>query len=71
MDADELITVYTVYDPAEADVIRNALEMEGIRCVLDNEHQAGLTGVFQIAVQVRAIDADKARRLIESGEGER
>jgi hypothetical protein len=62
----DLVDVYTVKNPAIAEIIKNALEAEDIRCRLDNESQAGLTGIFDIHVLVRADDADRARELIQT-----
>lgn len=63
---DELSTVYSVINPIEAEIIRNALKSEGIRCVLEGAQQAAAVGVqaFPIKIQVRANDADRASRLI-------
>ena len=66
-DAD-LVTVYTLKSAANAEIIKNALEAEGIPCSLDNESQAGLTGIFDIGVLVRAADEARARELIEEHE---
>lgn len=65
MDADELTQIYTLRDAGEAEIIKQALQHEGIRCELDGEHQAGLTGIFEIQVLVRAADAERARKFIE------
>ena len=61
----DLETVFTATDELNAEVVKLALESVGIRCVIDNEHQAGFAGVFPAKVQVRAEDADKARQIIE------
>ena len=66
MDQEELVTVYTVKNPTQAEIIRVALENEGIQCYLEGEGQAGLTGIFDIEVMVKADDAGRARALIES-----
>ena len=67
-DGDELVTVYTLKDPYKAEIIKNALRDEGIRCDLDGKGQAGLSEVLDIGVLVRAQDADRARGLIERHE---
>jgi hypothetical protein len=64
-DGCELVTVYTLKDPYEAEIIMNALRGEGIPCELDGERQAGLSEVLDIGVLVRAQDADLARGFIE------
>jgi hypothetical protein len=72
MTLNDLVTVYTLSDPIQAEIIKNALHDEGIRCFLDGIHQAGEIGImaFDIKVQVPAGDADRARRLIEFHEGD-
>ena len=66
MEADDLVTVYTLNDPNKAEIIKHALMAEGIRCELEGEHQAGFTGMFEIEVVVKAVEADRARGIIES-----
>ena len=39
MDANDLVKVYTVTDPAQAEIIKGALESEGIPCELGGEGQ--------------------------------
>ncbi len=68
LDPDEPVTVYTLSDYYEAEIIKNALQSEGIRCDLEGERQAGLAEVLTIGVVVRAEDADRARRIIRTHE---
>ena len=68
MEADEPVTVYTVNNPYEAEVIKTVLQGEGISCQLDGERQAGLSDILEIGVLVRACDADRARKLIRRNE---
>jgi hypothetical protein len=70
MDESDLVTVFTVANPAKAEIIKNFLESEGIFCFLDGINQAGETGLMalDIGIQVRPADADRARKLIESHE---
>ena len=63
-DPDALVTVYQLNDYFEAEVIKTALEAEGIRCELDGQRQAGLSAVLPIGIIVRAADADRARKII-------
>ena len=67
MDSHDLVTVYTVTNPAEAEIIRSFLESEGIRCFLAGLNTA-LASFFaqEIRIQVPAPDADRARTLINS-----
>lgn len=70
----ELVPVYTVANPVEAAVIKNALEDEGIRCFLDGVEQAAEVGLsaFGIKVLVASEDAERAHAFIaahEAGKG--
>lgn len=64
MDAQDLVTVYTVTNPIQAEIIKNALQSEGIACELDGENQAGLSDILEIGILVRADDADRALDII-------
>ena len=66
MDFNDPVTVYTVRDPASAEIIRIALHDAGIACEIDGEYQAGFTGAIDIGIIVKAEDADRALKLIES-----
>jgi hypothetical protein len=68
MESQEPVEVYTVNEPTKAELIRNALHEEGIVCEISGESQAGFSGVFAIQILTRAIDADRARRIIEEME---
>ena len=68
MEADEPVTVYTVNNPYEAEVIKMALQGEGISCHLDGEGQAGLSDVLEIGILVPAKDADRAQKIIRQSE---
>jgi hypothetical protein len=65
MEADDPVTVYTVTNPYEADVIQMVLRGESISCELDGEGQAGLSDILAIGILVPARDADRALRIIE------
>ena len=69
MDTNDLITVAKLTDPYLAEIIRGALESEGIPCRLGGEGQAAHLGTFDIDVLVRAIDADRADKIIASHAG--
>src|SRR5262245_23262879 len=64
-EQDDLVSVYTVTNPAEAEVIRGALESAGIQCTIGGESQAGLTGVLSIDILTPAEDADRARKELK------
>jgi hypothetical protein len=70
MDPKELVTVYTVGNPVEAEIVKNALVAEGIPAFVENELQAGeagLTGI-EIEILVAAENADRARKFIKAHE---
>jgi hypothetical protein len=67
-DPHELVTVYTVQEPTLAELLRQELAAEGIRCEISGENQAGLTGLLRIDLLVQAMDADRARRLLSEFE---
>ena len=68
MDPNELVTAYTVTDAGQADVIKVALENEGIPCELGGDGQAGFTGLWAIDLMVRAADVDRAKKIIGTHE---
>jgi|GEM_PF-1599170 len=65
---DALVPVYQTSDLGRAEVVRLALENEGIRCALENELQAGFSGVLQCRLFVFESDAAVARNLIQQHE---
>ena len=65
-DPDDIVTVYTVRDEMKGEIIKNALEAEGIKCSLGGEHQAAITGAFDVDVLVRAADEARAKKIIFS-----
>lgn len=67
-DDQELVTVYEAYDETDAEIVKLALAGEDIPSVIDNEHQAGLTGIFQVKLQVSSADAQQAREFIRAHE---
>ena len=71
MEADEPVTVYTVNNPYEAEVVKTVLQGEGISCQLDGEGQAGLSDILTIGILVRARDADRAQQIIGKSEANR
>ncbi|MCA9114799.1 MAG: DUF2007 domain-containing protein [Planctomycetaceae bacterium] len=63
-----LIPVYSSTDVGRCEVIRATLEAEGIPCEIENEHQAGMTGVFEVRLFVRDVDEAAARAFITEHE---
>jgi phage tail tape-measure protein len=66
MEEKELVTVYTVTSPAEAELIRGALESAGIACTIGGESQAGLAGVLSIDILTAAEDVERARAELKT-----
>jgi hypothetical protein len=68
----ELVTVYTVSHAVEAEIVKNALEAEGISCYLEGINQAFEVGLVpQVKIQVPVNQAEQARQLIEAHEESR
>ncbi|HEX7450003.1 MAG TPA: site-2 protease family protein [Pirellulales bacterium] len=63
-DANGPVVVYSTTSLSEAEVVKNALTAEGIRCGLDAENQGGFAGLFAVKVLVRAWDEERARQVI-------
>jgi hypothetical protein len=59
-----------VGNPVQAEIIKNALAGEGIRCFIEDENQAAVSGL--IGVQIRLLvperDAERAVRFIQDHE---
>ena len=71
---DALVPIYCPADLLEGDAIRQALQHEGIACHLDGENVACLVpfpniGPIRLRLLVRAPDAERAKTIIEEGEG--
>ena len=67
---DDLVPVYTVANPVKAEIIKNALAEEGIRCFIEGENQAGEVGLIGIAIRlfVPPDQAEEAARFIAEHE---
>ncbi|HEV3341238.1 MAG TPA: DUF2007 domain-containing protein [Pirellulales bacterium] len=62
---DELQTVFTTTYPAQAEMVRMALQDEGIPAFVDGAKQAGFTGALAVHVSVAKKDATRAEAFIE------
>ena len=71
-DPEELVTVYHAANSAEAFIIRNALQAEGIACQVAeaNEPLAGLS-IVEPDVMVKAKDRARAEQIIVDWENAR
>ncbi len=63
----DLAEVYVTDNPTEAEILRVALNNEGVNCEINGERQAGLTGtgVMKIRLFVSAENLDRARTFLE------
>ena len=73
MEAAEPVEVYSTNDPNEAEIIRVALDGEGILSQVTGENQAGLAGIgtLPITIMVRASDYERARAFIDEHQRDR
>lgn len=62
--ADDLVSVYQTTDVGRAEVLRTVLASQGIDAFVENENQAGLSGVLECRVLVRVADEADARSFI-------
>ncbi len=60
-----LTTLIKLTDSNLAEILKLALADEEIECVIEGEHQAGLTGVFQIRVLVPQKDLPHAEKILQ------
>ena len=60
-----LTTLIKLTDSNLAEILKLALADEEIECVIEGEHQAGLTGVFQIRVLVPQKDLAHAEQILQ------
>jgi hypothetical protein len=66
VDVNEPVVVYTTNNLAEAEILKNVLEDEGIKCELDGENQGSFAGVIGVRILVRAWDEERARQALAS-----
>ena len=66
MDENEPVAIRTTSNHAEAEILKNVLESEGIKCELDGENQGSFAGVLAIRILVRAWDEERARQVLDS-----
>ena len=61
-----LVTVYTVSDAVQAELIKNMLADHDVNAELGGEHQAGFTGAFQVEIIVKEKNAEAALQFIDA-----
>lgn len=63
----EVLEVYSTNSANDAELVRTALHTEGIKCEIEGENQAGLSGIgiMEIKLLVRAEDYDRARAFLD------
>ena len=64
MDVNEPVTVYTTNSAAEAEIVKNLLETEGMKAEVSGESQGSFTGVLGVNVLVRSWDEERARQVL-------
>ena len=64
-DKDELVPVWSVPTPVEAELVKNFLTSAGIKCAVEGANQAGFAAAIPIRIMVRAWDADRAKKMLE------
>lgn len=65
----ELTTLIKLTDGNLAEILKLALADEEIECVIEGEHQAGMTGIFKIRVLVPKKDLAHAEEILEQHAG--
>jgi hypothetical protein len=63
-DQPELVTLTELKDCNLAEIIKIALGEEGIQCVIEGEHQAGMTGALPIRLLVGDGDLERAEDIL-------
>ena len=64
MDLNDLVEVFSTTHEVEAEVVRSALEAEGIQSQISGKNQGSFAGVLDVKVYVKAADAVAAQRFI-------
>lgn len=64
LPATKLVTVGTVPDAINAELVKNTLIEHEIDCQLDGENQGGMTGLFSIGILVCEQDAAQAKEIM-------
>ncbi len=64
MSQSNLVPVYSVGEPTHAELVKDALELEGIPCFVEGENQGSFVGVLEIRLLVPADRAVAAREFI-------
>jgi hypothetical protein len=69
-DDERLVVAYTTDDPAEADILCEALRNEGIPCQVTGSQQGGLAGlaISEVQLLVHAADLERAQAYLEQTE---
>jgi hypothetical protein len=65
----ELTTLTKLTDGNLAEILKLALADEEIECVIEGEHQAGMTGIFKIRVLVPKKDLAQAEEVLQQHAG--
>jgi Putative prokaryotic signal transducing protein len=68
---EQLVPVFSTTSFTEAEILRNVIKEEGIPCELDNQNQAGLTGILEIKGLVMTSHEVRAKLLLSKYEKQR
>jgi hypothetical protein len=56
--------VYTTSSLAKAEILRNVIEADGIKCELDSENQGSFSGIVDVRVLVHAWNEERALKAL-------
>ena len=65
MENDELVTILVTQDETEADIVKAALEAEGIEVAEWSSMSHSTFQMGEIGIEVQAEDEERARQIIE------
>ncbi len=63
---DQFVGVYTTTNAAEAQIVKNLLEAEGVKAEVAGESQGSFASVLGVNILVRASDEERARQVLAS-----
>jgi len=72
---DQLVPIFRSHESWQAEIVRDVLRDHGVDCEISGGFQAGLTGVLEVQLLVRAADKRHAEQILaqlasdQNGEG--
>ena len=61
---DRLVSVFRSRESWQAEIVRDVLVDHGVDCQISGGFQAGLTGVLEVQILVRASDREQAEQIL-------